>query len=205
MERIRWSIWLSAALLVTVMASGAPGSARLLVINVSNQVINALPEEPDLAKHDSNYIYNLLNQTVVPHFDFDAMARLVLGRFWRDASSQQQQRFVDAFRTYLVRVYAVSLAKYDNQEIEYKSLHAPATANQVLVQTEIHREGEPPIAIDYRMHRKNDEWKVYDVVIEGVSLVASNRSSFAAEIQQGGIDKLTARLTQRNQRNDVPD
>jgi phospholipid transport system substrate-binding protein len=198
MERIRLPLWLAATLFVAVVASGATDSPRRLVINVSNQVIEALHKEPDLAKRDSNYVYSLLNRTVVPHFDFKTMARLVLGHFWRDANNQQQQRFIDAFRTYLVRVYAVSLAKYEDQKIDYKPLHAPATADKVLVQTEVQQGGGPPIAIDYRMHRKGDEWKVYDVVIEGVSLVASNRSSFAAEIHQGGIDKLTARLAQNN-------
>lgn len=203
MERIRLPVWLAALLLVAVVASGATDSPRLLVIKVSNQVIEALHGEPDLAKRDSNYVYALLNRTVVPHFDFTTMARLVLGHYWRDANPRQQQRFIDAFRTYLVRVYAVSLAKYEDQKIDYKPLHAPETSDKVLVQTEVQQDGGPPIDLDYRMHRMGDEWKVYDVVIEGVSLVAGNRSSFAAEIRQGGIDNLTARLVQRNGKNDA--
>ncbi len=195
------TVLLSTALLVTGIASGAADSARVLVMNVSKQLIQALHKEPDLAQRDPTYIYHLLNRTVVPHFDFDAMAKLVLGHHWRDASPEQQQRFIDAFRTYLVRVYAVSLVKYEDPKIDYKPLHGPEAAQKVLVQTEVQPDGGQPISIDYRMHLDGGDWKVYDVIIDGVSLVASNRSSFAAEIRQGGIDELIARLAQRNRHN----
>jgi phospholipid transport system substrate-binding protein len=183
------------------IASGAADSARVLLINVSQRVIQALQNEPDLAQREPTYIYHLLNKTVVPHFDFDAMAKLVLGHYWRGATPQQQRRFIDAFRTYLVRVYAVALAKYEGQKIDYKPLRAPADAEKVLVQTEVQQDSGQPISVDYRMHLNDGDWKVYDVIIAGVSLVASNRSTFASEIRQGGIDELTARLAQRNHRN----
>jgi phospholipid transport system substrate-binding protein len=192
---------LAMALLVTGVASGAADSARLLVVNVSNEVFQALNKEPGLAQRDPNSIYDLLNRIVAPHFDFDATAMLVLGHYWRDMTPQQQQRFVREFRTHLVHFYAVSLAKYKDQKIDYKPLRAPAADNQVVVHTEVQQPNGPPVPIDYRMHLKGGDWKVYDVTIDGVSLVASNRSSFAAEIRNGGIDTLTARLAQRNREN----
>ncbi len=154
-----------------------------------------------MAQRDPNSIYNLLNQIVAPHFDFDATARLVLGHYWRAANPQQQQRFIEEFRTHLVHFYAVSLAKYKDQKIDYKPLHAPAAADEVVVNTEVQQQNGLPIPIDYRMHLKDGDWKVYDITIDGVSLVTSNRSNFAAEIQQGGIDTLTDRLAQRNHQN----
>ena len=199
----RLAMVLATALLVTGVAGGAADSAQQLVVNVSNQVIQALKKEPDLAQRDPNSIYNLVNRIVVPHFDFDATAKLVLGHYWRDTNPQQQQRFIKEFRTHLVHFYAVSLAKYKDQKIDYKPLHAPAAADEVVVNTEVQQQNGPPIPIDYRMHLKGGDWKVYDVTIEGISLVTSNRSSFAAEIQQGGIDTLTDRLAQRNRQKGI--
>ena len=198
----RLAIVLATVLLASGVAYGAPDSARLLVMDVSNQVIQALNKEPDLAQRDSTYIYELLNRIVVPHFDFDATAKLALGHHWRDMNPQQRQRFIREFSTHLVRFYAMSLAKYKDQQIDYKPLRAPAAADEVAVRTEVQQGNGQAIPIDYRMHLKGGDWKVYDVAIEGVSLVASNRSSFAAEIRQGGIDALTDRLARRNRQND---
>ena len=198
---IRLARLLAMALLFTGFAYGATDAAHQLVVNVSNQVIQALNEDPKLAQRNPNAIYTLLNRIVAPHFDFDATAKLVLGHYWRDANPQQRQRFIQEFRTHLVQFYAVSLAKYKDQTIDYKPQHAPADADEVVVNTEVQQRNGPPIPIDYRMHRKGGDWKVYDVTIDGVSMVTSNRSSFAAEIRQGGIDALTARLAQSNREN----
>jgi phospholipid transport system substrate-binding protein len=195
------ALLLAMALFVTGVASGAADSARLLVVNVSSQVLEAINKEPDLVRRDPNSIYDLLNRIVAPHFDFDATSMLVLGHYWRNMNPQQKQRFVREFSTHLVRFYAASLAKYKDQKIEYAPLRAPAADKEVVVHTEVKQRNGPPIPIDYRMHLKDGDWKVYDVAIDGVSLVASNRSSFAAEIRQGGIDTLTARLAQRNRQN----
>ena len=184
------------------VASGAADSARLLVIDISNQVTQALNQEPDLADRDPASMYRLLNRVVVPHFDFDATARLVLGRYWRDMTPPQRQRFVQEFSTHLVRFYAASLMKYKDQTIEFKPLRASDAADDVAVHTEVQQgNGAPVIPINYRMHLKGGDWKVYDVSIDGISLVASNRSSYAAEIRKGGIDTLTARLARINREN----
>jgi phospholipid transport system substrate-binding protein len=190
-----------AALLGVGLAHGAADSARLLVMDVSNQVIQALNRDPALAERDPAALHKLLNTVVVPHFDFDATARLVLGRHWRDMTTQQRQAFVREFSTHLVRFYAASLVKYKDETIDYKPLRAPATADDVSVNTEVQPDNGPPIPIVYRMHLKDGDWKVYDVSIDGISLVASNRSSFAAEIRQGNVDTLIARLAQVNREN----
>lgn len=203
MNRTRqWVIVLASALLLFICAvDGSMDTPRQLVINVSNQVIQALNKNPELEQRDPNSIYKLLNRIVVPHFDFDAIAQLVLGHYWRDANPQQRQRFIEAFRTHLVRFYATSLAKYKNQKIDYKPVRADAASQEVEVRTEVQQQDGPSIPIDYRLHLNGGDWKVYDVTIDGVSLVTSNRSSFAAEIQQGGIDALTSRLAEHNRQN----
>ena len=188
-------------LLGSGVASGAVDSARLLVMDVSNQVIQALNRDPALAERDPAALHKLLNAIVVPHFDFYSTAKLVLGRHWRDMTPQQRQAFVQEFSTHLVRFYAASLVKYKDQTIDYKPLRAPEAADDVAVNTEVQPENGPPIPIVYRMHLKDGQWKVYDVAIDGISLVASNRSSFAAEIRQGNVDTLTARLARINREN----
>jgi phospholipid transport system substrate-binding protein len=187
------------ALVATDVAGDSAAMACQLVANVSDQVIQALKKDPDLAQRRPNGVSELLNRIVAPHFDFDATATLVLGRYWRDASLQQRQLFIQAFRTHLVQLCAVSLAKYKDQKIEYKPASAAAGADGVVVvQTEVQQQAGSPIPVDYRLHRKGNDWKVYDVTVDGVSMVASNRSSFAEEIRQGGIDALTDRLAQLN-------
>jgi phospholipid transport system substrate-binding protein len=191
---------IAASWLCAGMAGGAPDSARQLVVDVSNQVIQALKKDPNLAQRDPNAIYKLLDRTVAPHFDFDATAKLVLGPYWRQANPAQRQRFIQEFRTYLVQFYAVSLAKYKDQKIEYKPMRAPAADNEAVVRSVVQQQNGPPIPIDYWMHHEGGDWKVYDVTVDGVSMVASNRSSFAEEIRQGGIDKLTNTLAERNRK-----
>jgi phospholipid transport system substrate-binding protein len=197
----RLLIVLTMLLLGSGVASGAADSARLLVMDVSNQVIQALNKDPDLAERDPAAMYKLLNTIVVPHFDFDATAKLVLGRHWREMNPEQQQRFIQEFSTHLIRIYSISLVKYKDQTIDYKPLRAPAAADDVAVHTEVQPGDGPAIPIDYRMHLKGGDWKVYDVSIDGVSLVASNRSSYAAEIGKSGIDSLTDRLARINREN----
>jgi phospholipid transport system substrate-binding protein len=197
----RLVIVLTMVLFVAGVARGAADSARLLVIDISNQVTQALNKEPDLAERDPASMYKLLNRIVVPHFDFDTTAKLVLGHYWRDINPQQQQRFIQEFSTHLVHFYAASLMKYKDQTIDIKPLHAPAGADDVAVHTEVQQGSGTPIPIDYRMHLKGGEWKVYDVSIDGISLVASNRNSYAAEIRKSGIDTLSARLARINREN----
>jgi phospholipid transport system substrate-binding protein len=193
---------IAVALLLGVgVANGAADSARQLVMDVSNRVIQALNKDPALVERDPAALSRLLDTVVLPHFDFEATARLVLGRYWREMNPQQRQAFVQEFSTHVVRFYAASLVKYKDETIDYKPLRAPETADDVSVNTEVQPANGPPIPIVYRMHLKDGEWKVYDVSIDGISLVASNRSSFAAEIRRGNVDTLTARLARINREN----
>lgn len=194
----RLGLLVAVSLLFTGIAGGATDTARQLVINVTNHVIQALKKDPDLAQRDPNAIYKLLNRSVAPHFDFEATAKLLLGPYWRKANPQQRQRFIKELHTYLVQFYAVSLGKYEDQKIEYEPLRGSVVGNEAVVRSLVQQQNGPPIPIDYRMHRTGGDWKVYDVIVDGVSMVVSNRSSFAQAIRQGGIDKLTDQLAERN-------
>jgi phospholipid transport system substrate-binding protein len=188
------------AVLTAVAAPAAPMSPRDTVIDTSQKMLEALKKNKDIIKQHPQRIYDLVSEIVLPHFDFTTMSKWVLGKNWRTLSPDQQQRFTSEFRTLLVRTYAVSLSEYEDQKLNYLPLQAPPNADDVTVRTEVLRGGGPPIPINYSMHLTDNGWKVYDVVIDGVSLVINYRTSFASQIRDGGVDKLIEQLVARNQR-----
>lgn len=197
--------WLIGVLLgiVVLTAESAPVAApspRDMVIDTSQKMLAALKKDKDVLKQNPQRIYDLVSEIVLPHFDFTTMSKWVLGKNWRTLSPDQQQRFTNEFRTLLVRTYAVSLSEYQDQKLNYLPLQAAPGADDVTVRTEVLRGGGPPIPINYSMHNTADGWKVYDVVIDGVSLVVNYRTSFATQIRDGGVDKLIEQLAARNQR-----
>ncbi|MCL6555087.1 MAG: ABC transporter substrate-binding protein [Burkholderiales bacterium] len=169
-----------------------------LVKSVASEVIAILKTDKDIQKGDAKKIYALVDAKVLPHFDFTRMTRLAVGRYWKDATPEQQQRLTREFRDLLVRTYAMSLANYKNQTIEYKPLRIGPNDTDVTVKTVVIEPGRQPIPIDYQMVRTPDGWKVYDITVEGVSLVVNYRSSFAQEIQQGGVERLIQTLAAKN-------
>lgn len=169
-----------------------------LVKSVATEVMAIIKADKDIQKGDQKKIYALVDAKVLPHFDFTRMTRLAVGRYWRDATPEQQQRLVKEFRDLLVRTYAMSLANYKNQTIEYKPLRLGPNDTDVTVKTVVLEPGRQPIPIDYQMVKTPDGWKVYDITVEGVSLVVNYRSSFAQEIQQGGMERLIQTLAEKN-------
>lgn len=173
--------------------------AQQLVIDTSTQVLERLRKDQESLKANPELIYPLVEDLVLPHFDFKRMSIWVLGKNWRKADPQQQEQFVDAFRTLLVRTYAKALLEYTEQEIKYLPFHADENAKRVTVRTEIAQPGGVNIPINYSMFlSRSGKWKVYDISVDGVSLVTNYRTSFASEIRQGGIDKLLERLAEMN-------
>jgi phospholipid transport system substrate-binding protein len=128
------------------------------------------------------------------------MSQLVLGKNWRTATPEEQRQFVEEFRLLLVRTYATAMLKYSDQKISYLPYRGKPGEGEVIVQTEIEQPGGPPIPIDYSLHRKGGDWKVFDVKIDNVSLVVNYRGTFAGEIRSsGGVGALIGKLRERNQ------
>jgi phospholipid transport system substrate-binding protein len=178
----------------------AAHAAEQLVQETTDQVLARLKADSDKLKADSNLIYPLVEDLVLPHFDFAKMSQWVLGRNWRTADQAQREQFTTEFRTLLVRTYAKALLEYTDQNLRYLPFHAKEGARKVSVKTEIERVGGPAIPLDYSMYRNSaGAWKVYDIKVDGVSLVLNYRSSFATEIRNGGIPKLLEKLAQMNQ------
>jgi phospholipid transport system substrate-binding protein len=154
--------------------------------------------DKDLQAGNSAKVVQLAEQKVLPHFDFTRMTRLAVGRNWQQATPEQREALTKEFRTLLVRTYSSSLSQYRDQKIQVKPLQASPTDEDVLVRTAVLQENGPQIPIDYRMEKSKEGWKVYDVVIDGASLVTTYRGSFNDQIQRSGIDGLVKTLQERN-------
>jgi phospholipid transport system substrate-binding protein len=170
----------------------------VLAKSTSEEVLAVLRANKDI-RSDPKRVTELVEAKVLPNFDFTKMTRLAVGKGWRQASPEQQQTLVTEFRNLLVRTYGSSLTQYKNETVEFKPLKMDPTATDVTVKSQINRAaGGQPIAVDYSMEKSAAGWKVYDVSIEGVSLVTTYRGSFADEVQRSGIDGLIASLQQKN-------
>ena len=177
------------------LAQEAPDA---MVKRVTDEVLTIVRADKDLQGGNTRKIVELAEQKVLPHFDFTRMTRLAVGRNWAQASDAQKEALVKEFRTLLVRTYSTSLSAYRNQTIEVKPTKMAAGDKDVTVRTQVVQQGGPPIPIDYAMEKADSGWKVYDVVIDGASLVTTYRSSFNDQIQKGGIDGLVKTLADRN-------
>jgi phospholipid transport system substrate-binding protein len=194
-------IKLFSLLFLSVLAStaGAQDMAPdLLVKNITNEVIGIIKQDKDIRAGNRAKINALVEAKVLPHFDFDRMTALAMGRNWRKADAEQKKQLVDQFRTLLVRTYSGALAHYKNEVIEFMPLHAGAGDTDVTVRTQVKRSGTEPIGINYSMEKTPGGWKVYDVTVGGASLVISYRDSFNSEIQQNGVDGLIKALANKN-------
>ncbi len=176
-------------------------SPQELVQRTAEEMLTKLRAEKQVIERHPERIYELVNQIVLPHFDFERMSSWVLGKHWRAATPAQKERFTTEFRTLLVRTYAKSLSAYTDSKISYLPMRPSPQEDQVKVRTEVDQPGGFPIPIDYELRRQGDDWKVIDVTIDGVSLVTNYRSTFASQIRQDGLDKLITVLAERNQRN----
>ncbi|MCU0841561.1 MAG: ABC transporter substrate-binding protein [Thiobacillaceae bacterium] len=195
------------ALLIGMLLAGAPMAHAdllppdVLARNTTNEVIRIVKLDSDLKSANSKRIYDLVETRVLPHFDFKRMTQLAVGRHWATASPPQQQALVNEFRTLLVRTYAASLSSVADYKIDFKPLRMRPGDEDVMINTEVSKPGAPPITIDYRMEKQTEGWKVYDVLVDNVSLVTTYRGSFNTEVRKGGIDGLVAALSRRNARN----
>lgn len=193
------------SLLASVLALSAHASELppdILAKNTTQEVLAILKADKDIQSGNVKKAYELVEARVLPHFDFNRMTQLAVGKHWNAASPQQKQALVKEFRSLLVRTYATSLTEFSNQTVDFKPLGMRPEDTQVTVKTEIKQPGGKPIPIDYEMYKTSFGWKVFDVAIDGVSLVINYRSSFANTIRQSGIDGLIATLEAKSRNQD---
>ena len=190
----------------TAMAMGAAAvlaadevAPDRLVQSMTSEVLDAVRVEPELRRGDAATVMRLVDRLVMPRVDMTRLTGVAMGRYWRAASDDQQRRLENEFKTLIVRSYAGALAQVSaDQTVETRPLRAAPDDEQVVVSTAIRGRGEP-VRIDYRLHRSDGGWKIYDVSVLGVWLAENYRSSFAQEVGRSGIEGLIARLQARNQ------
>lgn len=199
---MRGVVWirtmLGSLVLLSSFAVAAVGDPQQMVRETGDKVLAELTARKAELEARPELIYPLVESTVLPHFDFRDMSQSALGRFWRDASEDQKAGLTREFRELLVRTYASALLGYSGQQIEYLPAQIPADATNVMIPTRIASGGAPPVPINYRLKLEDSKWMVYDVVIDGVSLITNYRSQFAAVVRRNGIDGLISTLADKN-------
>jgi phospholipid transport system substrate-binding protein len=183
-------------------AAPAPAAATVttpdaLIRQISSEVIEAVKSDKAIQAGDIKKIIAVVDARILPNVNFVRMTASAVGRYWRQATPEQQKRLQDEFKQLLVRTYSGALMQVKDQTIEFKPMRAKPEDTEVVVRSEIRGRGEP-IQIDYRLEKVADGWKIYDVNVLGVWLVENYRSSFAQEISAGGIDGLITKLAEKN-------
>lgn len=169
-----------------------------LVKDVTQDVIAIVKQDKDIQSGNTKKTIALVEQKVLPHFNFMRMTALAMGINWRKATPDQQKLLIDQFRTLLVRTYSSALTNYRNQTIDFKPLRAQPADTDVTVRSEVRQSGAEAVTIDYSMEKTPSGWKVYDVVVGGVSLVTTYRDTFANEVRNAGVDGLIKTLSDKN-------
>ena len=192
-----------ALLIVCALAAMASAAAQdlapdALVRSISQDVLAAIRQDRTIQAGDTHKLAALVEARVLPHFDFRRTTQIALGVHWRHASPEQQEELTREFRALLVRTYSGALAAYRDQPIEYRPLRMRPGDTEVTVRTIVRQSGAEAIVIEYDMERAAADWKVYDVRVSGISLVATYRSSFNEEVRNHGIDGLIQTLAAKN-------
>jgi phospholipid transport system substrate-binding protein len=177
------------------LAQEAPDA---LVMRISTDVIDAVKADKAIQSGDVARIISLVDAKVMPSVNFKRMTASAVGRNWRQATPEQQQRLQDEFKLLLVRSYAGALTKVKDQTVELKPMRAKPEDGEAIVRTEIRGGGNEPVQLDYRLEKSTGQWRIYDVNVMGVWLVENYRNTFAQEISAGGIDGLIAKLAEKN-------
>ena len=176
-----------------------------LVEQTTDKVLDTLSERRKELEKDHQLIYDLTNEIVVPHFDFVSISKFILARHWRKATKDQKLRFIRAFRELMVKTYAVAILEYNGNKLTYLPLRDDVSKGDVTVRTEFHQPGKPPVSINYSLHQRKTGWKVYDISVDGVSIVTTFRTSFGTEIKQEGLDAVIDRIEKKNQEKNIND
>lgn len=202
MMRLKNYFLLVCLCLFSSVALAQPSPMDMLQ-STSDQMISALRSNKASLKTNPGTVYRIVNQILVPHVDLNTMSRLVLGRnAWQQASPELRGRFQQEFTRLVIRTYSSALASYTNQTIKFMPMRSGYEGrSRVQVQSQIVRDDGPPIALNYRLQLVNGEWKVYDFIIEGVSMVESFRSQFADDLSTEGLEQLVNKMGNHNSGN----
>ncbi|MEX0734630.1 MAG: ABC transporter substrate-binding protein [Steroidobacteraceae bacterium] len=201
----RFAILICSLLAPVVMAGGAlaaesiPGPApQELIETAARELLEALDADREQARKDPARVRTLVDEILLPHFDTDYSARLVLGKYWRNAKPEERQRFVDAFYQSLLRNYGSALAEFTADRMKVLPFRGDLSSGQATVRTEVKRSNGTRVPVNYTLRATPEGWKAWDVTIEGISYVRNFRNDVGAEIDQRGFQALIERLEKEN-------
>jgi phospholipid transport system substrate-binding protein len=206
MKRRSWlaALFMSAAAGLTSLPSLAQDEAPdAMVKRLSTEVLATIKADPAIQAGDMNRIIALVDSKIMPNVNFSRMTASAVGRYWRQATPEQQKQLQDEFKTLLVRTYSGALGEVRDQTLSFRPTRAKPEDTEVVVRSEVRGKGDP-IQLDYRMEKTPSGWKIYDLNVLGVWLVETYRTQFAQEIGSKGIDGLIASLAQRNKSGAAP-
>lgn len=194
------SLWIGALLCCLSMAATAASDPVAMLQQTSDQMIAALQQNKATIKTNPKLVENLARQIILPHVDTNAMSQLALGRSaWQQASAGQRQAFVNQFTTMMIRTYSSALAAYSNQRVTFLPVRGGTdNLTRIQVNSQIIQPGGPSIPVSYRLLSRGNGWKVYDMSVDGISLVQSFRTQFANQISQSGMNGLLATMAKHN-------
>jgi phospholipid transport system substrate-binding protein len=185
-----------AALAVPVAAQDV--APDVLVKNVTLEVVDLISKDKEIKSGSRAKLIEVIEAKVLPHFNFGAMTALAMGQNWSKSTPEQKKRLTAEFKTLLVRTYASALAAYSEQKFDFRPLRAKPSDTDVTVNVRVLQPGAQPVTLDYSMEKTASGWKVYDVMVGGVSLVANYRTEFANTVRASGVDGLIKELDAKN-------
>jgi len=181
-------------------AEPVPGQApQELIESTARQLLQALDADREAVRKDPKRVQQLVDRHLLPHFDTDYSARLVLGRHWRSATPAQRRRFIDAFYQSLLRNYGAALADFTADRLAVLPFRGDLASGQATVRTEVKRSDGTRVPVNYTLRSTPAGWKAWDVTIEGISYVRNFRNDVGAEVDQRGLDAVILRLERENQ------
>ncbi len=190
---------LAILILIPTAGSSEIRSPDKVVSETTAQIIDLLKANHDAYAEDHEKLYAMVHQHIAPLFDFKVITKLVLARHYKKASAEQRVQFADGFRDRLIRTYATALLKYQDEEFVFHPLSAKPEDRRVIIKTEFkRRDGGPNVSVNFRFFKGKNDWKAYDVSIEGVSMVTNYRSVYASQIKREGLDAVIEKLSQAN-------
>jgi phospholipid transport system substrate-binding protein len=187
------------AVATTFSAAAQDLAPDALVKNVTLEVVDLITKDKEIKAGSRAKLIQVIEAKVLPHFSFGAMTALAMGQSWGKANAEQKKQLIEEFKTLLVRTYASALAAYSEQKFDFRPLRAKPTDTDVTVNVRVLQPGAQAVTIDYSMEKTANGWKVYDVMVGGVSLVANYRTEFANTVRNSGVDGLIRDLKKKNQ------
>ncbi len=189
---------LTAALLAFALLPFGAHAPDVLVKRISEEVVNAAKTDKQIQTGNQQRVLQLVEEKIIPHVDFQHMTALAAGRYWRQATPEQQQKLTKEFRDLLVHTYSGAISQVRDQELVFKPMRASPTDTDVEVRSEVQQARGEPIQLNYRLEKTASGWKIYDVNVLGAWLVETYKGNFSSEIGKSGIDGLIKVLAERN-------